>query len=962
MVGVLEDEDYVLDDATATTADLTQLSETMSDSEDEEGDDEEEFAAENRPRPPPDELMFHGKGASLISQQPDEERRDVAHTTIIRPGRSQPDAQAAVQVFRSEPASRHGIVEQPKATKSEWSEPASRHGIVEQPQSAKTSRPEPASRHGLVEKPESAEYCCPEPASRHGLAEKQQAAEACRPEPAPRHGFVEQPENSEPVKPRRAPRHWREMPLQNADKEKLSADRRRLAEEIMGEAATRPQRIRGLVFPRWRAEAHPAAPLLRQYASRGCPVDVGRDWTLEELEAAVARGPHQSSREDDAIAQIQVEARQKERDGFAKIYLWEELKKNLPKKLKLSPLAMIPHKSRKYRAILDLSFQLLVGGYLLPSVNDATRRMAPEQAIDQIGTVLPRIIEAMAMAPEDHGDIWWSKLDIKDGFWRMTCEEGEEWNFAYVLPNHPGEPVEIVVPSALQMGWAESPPFFCAASETARDVAMSYTSEAVGTLLPHPLEHYTLPEHFVLPETKSMSGQQAMAFLQLLEVFVDDFIQMAQTTDPAALLHLSRALLHGIHSVFPPPAITGHSGEDPISLKKLLEGEGLWQVRKEILGWIMDGATRCIELSEKKQAAILQELKTVLRIKRGVPFKRVEKLVGKLRHASIGIPAGKALFGPINQFMAMEPKQIFWDRCPDVKLALNDWKQLIQEAAKEPTHVKELVAGEADYKGTLDASGEGAGGICISGQRELAPIVWQVKWAKEVVDRLVTPENPNGDITNSDLEMAAEVLGWLVLEAVVSTRWAHVGICSDNWATVSWQMRGASKRSRVANRLLRVLAVRLRKNRASPLVTRHMAGERNSLGDIPSRSFGYKAEWHFERDIDFLAYFNKTFPLPNQNCWTGYRLHSAVASKVMRELLMQGSSMDEWRQLPMLGRKFGKSGRPTVIPSEYLRTWTELTSKQSPESQQCLAGGSGKASEESPSALHTFEPGSAAST
>jgi hypothetical protein len=28
-----------------------------------------------------------------------------------------------------------------------------------------------------------------------------------------------------------------------------------------------------------------------------------------------------------------------------------------------------------------------------------------------------------------------AKWDIKDGFWRMDCMEGEEWNFAYVLPN-----------------------------------------------------------------------------------------------------------------------------------------------------------------------------------------------------------------------------------------------------------------------------------------------------------------------------------------------------------------------------------------------------------------------------------------------------------------------------------------------------------------------------------------------
>ena len=81
-----------------------------------------------------------------------------------------------------------------------------------------------------------------------------------------------------------------------------------------------------------------------------------------------------------------------------------------------------------------------------------------------------------------------SKLDIADGFWRMVCEGGQEWNFGYVLPAHSGGKIEIVIPSALQMGWAESPAFFCAASEIARDVAATYVAEAKCCLPEHQLE------------------------------------------------------------------------------------------------------------------------------------------------------------------------------------------------------------------------------------------------------------------------------------------------------------------------------------------------------------------------------------------------------------------------------------------------------------------------------------------
>ena len=89
---------------------------------------------------------------------------------------------------------------------------------------------------------------------------------------------------------------------------------------------------------------------MKQYATKGCPVDVNRTWTLEELDAAVERGPHASALEPDAIDQIQEEAREKESQGFAKVHKWEDLRANLAKhpQLKISPLAMIPHKSRRY--------------------------------------------------------------------------------------------------------------------------------------------------------------------------------------------------------------------------------------------------------------------------------------------------------------------------------------------------------------------------------------------------------------------------------------------------------------------------------------------------------------------------------------------------------------------------------------------------------------------------------------
>ena len=107
----------------------------------------------------------------------------------------------------------------------------------------------------------------------------------------------------------------------------------------------------------------------------------------------------------------------------------------------------------------------------------------------------------------------------------------------------------------------------------------------------------------------------------MLEVFCDNFIHMAKKSYPAQFLHLSRSLLHGINSVFPPPQMSGHNGQDPISKKKLDSGKVQWAVRKEVLGWMVDDEIQCIELARDNQTAIDAELHNIVHMKKGVPFK-----------------------------------------------------------------------------------------------------------------------------------------------------------------------------------------------------------------------------------------------------------------------------------------------------------------------------------------------------
>ena len=123
----------------------------------------------------------------------------------------------------------------------------------------------------------------------------------------------------------------------------------------------------------------------------------------------------------------------KKEAGQCDTVVWDDIKHDPPPNLKVSPIAMIPHKSRLFRAILDLSNRIrrAMDGYI-PSVNEASEKTAPKGACDQLGHALMRLIHAFAEADEDM-KIFLAKWDIKDGFWRLDCEEGEQWNFCYVL-------------------------------------------------------------------------------------------------------------------------------------------------------------------------------------------------------------------------------------------------------------------------------------------------------------------------------------------------------------------------------------------------------------------------------------------------------------------------------------------------------------------------------------------------
>jgi hypothetical protein len=124
-----------------------------------------------------------------------------------------------------------------------------------------------------------------------------------------------------------------------------------------------------------------------------------------------------------------------------------------------------------------------------------------------------------------------AKWDIKDGFWRLVIEAGAKYiievgakyNFTYVLPQPPGTPTLLVVPTSLQMGWIESPSFFYGASETAWYIAGNYC-ETRNIFLSYAIGN---PAYNNLPEC---SPEYHTLLNYLLEVYVNLIIRASQAS------------------------------------------------------------------------------------------------------------------------------------------------------------------------------------------------------------------------------------------------------------------------------------------------------------------------------------------------------------------------------------------------------------------------------------------------
>ena len=132
-------------------------------------------------------------------------------------------------------------------------------------------------------------------------------------------------------------------------------------------------------------------------------------------------------------------------------------------------------------------------------------------------------------------------------------------------------------------------------------------------------------------------------------------------------------------------------------------------------------------------------------------------------------------------------------------------------------------------------------------------LVWRHPLPPEIIASLVSLTNPQGTITNSDIEPAALILqDATLLKSFPKARMAAPHSGSDNTPTVSWSTREASKINPVVADLLRINVLHSRKFFLNPSIFYHL-GQENCMADHALSLF-------YLSDTNFLTHMSVIHP------------------------------------------------------------------------------------------------------
>jgi hypothetical protein len=295
------------------------------------------------------------------------------------------------------------------------------------------------------------------------------------------------------------------------------------------------------------------------------------------------------------------------------------------------------------------------------------------------------------------------KLDISDGFYRIGLNIDDIPKLGVVFPTLPGDEPLITFPLVLPMGWrwTNSPPIFSTATETIVDIPNAQLSS--GWLPPsHPLddlaasvsalphEAYWGSKSTLPPEpypARDPSLPKVGAPAAYVDVFVDDFVGLAQKHKQRVHCTLLEAVNEVFHPLSPadPP-----TRQEPVSVKKLLEGDGSWSTIKLVLGWILDTESLTIRLPIHRVEHLWEIFDKIPPTQRRISIKKWHRVLGELRSMSLAFPGSRNIFSTMQNALASKTGgRLAFDK--GVHHALENFRWMQENISTRPTQIAEVV-------------------------------------------------------------------------------------------------------------------------------------------------------------------------------------------------------------------------------------------------------------------------------
>jgi hypothetical protein len=214
--------------------------------------------------------------------------------------------------------------------------------------------------------------------------------------------------------------------------------------------------------------------------------------------------------------------------------------------------------------------------------------MAPQHAM-QFGHALQRLLQRLDYCNPAHGPPLMAKIDLADGYYRIPLSQHAALALAVVLPSDGLTEPLLGLPLSLPIGWKDSPPHFCAFTETCADMVNDPNVPTQRHPFPYALPTDTpllLPTFALGTVFPFHPHPPSTPHLSYTDVYLDDFMHLVQNPFQHPAMD---SLLSAIHRVFCDPAASPRKAI--VSQSKVEKGDAIFSTKKRLLGWDIDSAS-----------------------------------------------------------------------------------------------------------------------------------------------------------------------------------------------------------------------------------------------------------------------------------------------------------------------------------------------------------------------------------